>query len=675
MTRFSKAMGLVLAAAWILSAVGCGSRSSSNTQTGILALVTLDDSAKTLDGQIERIEFHMAYLTEDGAYVLNDATTDAVRDVRDRSLVDAPWKELITRTSADITQLKVFVLGYEGTELKAWGQFTNPEMQDFLAGKIVSRTIALLAVDSNPPPFEVTDLGCFIDISSGDPILRSPQDWDCDGFKPVDLGGKDCNDGDPNIGPGAQEICANNIDDNCNGLTDEETDNDHDGVTNCAGDCNDNDESVYPGAPELCDGKDNDCDRSCDNGIDDQGKPNDNDHDGWTWCGTRKPDWDTNRCVAPNSSLIDCMDQDPNTNPGAEDICDGKNNNCNGACDEGQASDFDQDGFTWCGSKAPGMKSNECVDMNTDDHEMFIDCKDNDESVYPGAPELCDGKDNDCDNICDEGFDEDGDGWNRCGSWNGTANPADCPQSPTASDVDCDDNPDNDSASWTYPGAPEICDGFDNDCNSNTFDTENQQCFGFADNGSACKRGTTTCQEGQDPLWSQCALTNTDPLPDKACDIYNQCVQDEPWDPWTCTTSQMDLPPRDAACVVMTRLDVNDTAACTEHPRYRLPDCTDSCGSCEWDLYAPDSTLGWTFALWEGGQQADDTSVSTDCTNVWLMARPADVNAAQQITVYLAQWTDKHAKWVFYQVTVQVAQDVGCISTDPRVSGLSCSGL
>ena len=50
------------------------------------------------------------------------------------------------------------------------------------------------------------------------------------------------------------------------------------------------------------------------------------------------------------------------------------------------------------------------VDEDRDGYFADEDCDDNDYRVYPGAEEICDGKDNDCNDETDEGFDQDGDG-------------------------------------------------------------------------------------------------------------------------------------------------------------------------------------------------------------------------------------------------------------------------
>jgi len=75
---------------------------------------------------------------------------------------------------------------------------------------------------------------------------------------------------------------------------------------------------------------------------------------------------------APNS--FDCNDLNPAVHPGALEICDGVDNDCNGVMLEGEVTDADGDGSPAC-----------------------LDCDDNNAAVFPGAEEVCDGVDNNCD--------------------------------------------------------------------------------------------------------------------------------------------------------------------------------------------------------------------------------------------------------------------------------------
>ncbi|HEX2021165.1 MAG TPA: putative metal-binding motif-containing protein [Candidatus Thermoplasmatota archaeon] len=90
------------------------------------------------------------------------------------------------------------------------------------------------------------------------------------------------------------------------------------------------------------------------------------------------------------------------------------------------------------------------VDADADGVEPPMDCDDFDSTTYPGAFELHDGRDNDCDGFVDEGTDEDGDGYlppEDCDDRDPAVNP-EAPEWPDGRDNDCDgivdDVPDDD---------------------------------------------------------------------------------------------------------------------------------------------------------------------------------------------------------------------------------------
>jgi hypothetical protein len=164
---------------------------------------------------------------------------------------------------------------------------------------------------------------------------------------------------------------------------------------------------------------------------------------------------------------VDCDDSDSNVYPGAPDLCDGKDNDCDPSTLEsfmplGGEGDEDGDGHLACdddcddynGTVFSGAEElcdgldNDCdwlvedggYDFDEDGYLACEDCDDFEATVHPGAPEICDGLDSNCDGVVppDE-IDDDGDGWPNC----------------------------DDCVDWVptfHPGAPELCDGLDNDC-------------------------------------------------------------------------------------------------------------------------------------------------------------------------------------------------------------------
>ncbi len=122
-------------------------------------------------------------------------------------------------------------------------------------------------------------------------------DMDGDGLD----GCLDCDDGDSSVYPGAEDTCDDGVDSDCLGdLEDTEVDSDGDGISECGGDCDDTDPAVHPGADDLCNGIDDDC-----NGIVDE----DGDGDGWTLCAGDCDDADPGRFPGA-AEVCDELDND-----------------------------------------------------------------------------------------------------------------------------------------------------------------------------------------------------------------------------------------------------------------------------------------------------------------------------------------------------------------------------
>ena len=340
-------------------------------------------------------------------------------------------------------------------------------------------------------------------------------DFDGDGQTEVD---GDCDDQDATVFKGATEYC-NEKDNDCDGLIDDDSedavdwylDADGDGfgrinfeIRECEApvgyialkkdgngetiyDCNDEDRFIFPDAAEFCDSKDNDCDD-----LVDDDDPNavgvafwyrDADRDGF---GT--PEEKQQACMQPAGFIQgeedlpaekqDCDDGDPNVNPGMNEICDQIDNDCDGGIDNEDpddtpdwmwTEDADGDGYGAAAQEADRVASCEPIEGYARSND---DCDDTDIEINPQGTEICDGVDQDCDGLIDEGTqiswyaDMDGDGYG--------SNPLDITSiqdcdnaNPTGYVLnydDCDDNPS--TGANNYPGAPEYCDGVDNNCDT-----------------------------------------------------------------------------------------------------------------------------------------------------------------------------------------------------------------
>ncbi|MBL0095101.1 MAG: hypothetical protein IPP46_00465 [Bacteroidetes bacterium] len=358
------------------------------------------------------------------------------------------------------------------------------------------------------------------------------------------------------------------------------TDNDEDGygagpliISSCvvqgglaanADDCNDNDNSIYPGVTEICNEIDDDCNGLTDDGLTFVTYYEDLDTDGFgnplvsqntcdgppagfildnTDCDDTQllyldADSDTYGTGAPIacgvSNNTDCDDNNGAINPAATEVCNNLDDNCNLVTDDGLSfdtyyQDMDGDGFgnpAVSQSTCNGAPIGYVLDNNTDCNDTQIqyldvdddnyggdipvacgvdnsdDCDDFNDAINPAATEVCNGFDDNCNSLSDDGLtfttyyqDSDGDGFGDPFFVISTCDGA--PMGFITDNSDCNDNMityvDNDldgfgvgspvacgTATVTNdcddnepavnPGAPEVCNGVDDDCNGLTDD-------------------------------------------------------------------------------------------------------------------------------------------------------------------------------------------------------------
>ncbi len=361
------------------------------------------------------------------------------------------------------------------------------------------------------------------DTSDTDTGDENPLDIDGDGYAEED---GDCDDGDATVYPGADEVWYDGVDQNCDELSD--YDQDADGADQGA-DCDDTNADVAPGATEVCDGVDNDCNGE----VDESGEQTaylDGDGDGF---GTG--DALGTYCELPEGTAgnaDDCDDTQAAINPDADEVCDTIDNNCDGEVDVGAVdgttvyTDADADGF---GDAATAQLVCGEVEGTVAD---ATDCDDTDALSYPGAAELCDLEDNDCDGAVDDGAtearpyyaDADGDGYgdpavsvNECGA----------PAGYVEEGTDCDD-----ADATRSPGAAEVCDGVDNDCDGSADDdaTDGTTVYTDADGDGWGDDATMTvvCEMGEFHVGTggDCddASADVSPAATEVCDtIDNNC--------------------------------------------------------------------------------------------------------------------------------------------------------
>jgi len=304
----------------------------------------------------------------------------------------------------------------------------------------------------------------------------------------------DCADDNAAVNPGATEVAGDGFDQNCdsielclldadddgflgtagetvNSITDIDCDDAGEGVTSDpTTDCNDRNGAVNPDATELCNGIDDNCDGASDENTASDAPTWYRDADSDGYGDLAQPVVACSRPTGFVDSSTDCNDAVATISPGIIELCNEIDDNCNGTTDEPAAADA-RDWYQDSDSDGDGNAANSIRSCYPDPGYVATatDCNDADPFVFVGADELCDGVDNDCNVTIDDTYALDAIVWYRDadaderGDITSTVRSCSNPFGYIADATDCDD-----TRSFVYPGATELCDGLDNDCNGDT---------------------------------------------------------------------------------------------------------------------------------------------------------------------------------------------------------------
>jgi len=505
----------------------------------------------------------------------------------------------------------------------------------------------------------------------------------------------DCDDGDLSVYPTAPEGVADNFDQNCDGLEECYVDGDGDGhggaatvldadMTCSAGglsdvddDCDDVEITVYPGAPEvIADGVDQDCTNGdlC---------YHDSDNDGFGDDGLSTFSDGNLNCNGQFESLTadDCDDSLDTIFPGApEVVADGVDQSCSGG--DTCWADGDADGYGDLSNTvlSPNLSCNQAGESSTN-----TDCDDGAFAINPGAAEIVnDGVDNNCDGFEDCFNDADNDGF---GNQGGLINPS--------ADLDCDDANEssssddcNDSDPAIFPGAVEgIADLADQNCDGDELCYDDGDGDGYGDDaGGTVVSSNLSCGDGGESTTADdCNDLNANIHPgasetpaddvDQNCDMMELCYVDSDADSYGDDSGATQLV-SDLLCDGVGQAD--DILDCDDsrddvHPNAVEITADDVDSNCNGYERCFADTDGDTFgsAAIEASSDADcsdagESYVDTDCNDSDAFSYPGapeiaddgidqDCNTFDLVTCYDDTDTDGHGG-----VNIQLESDGDC---------------